>query len=184
MFRKIQIFHQLLKVVVVISILVKFECFFIQLTHIAVEKHGFDVFLQGLKLVVLVTVVVRDYGNPVVHLVDVGVSGIVYKHHLGQISINNSKILHMHSFWGLHTVFSKKSMVNIFAFGIKIVNNDISVTGMTSSENNNFEFLGEVLKNICGMWTDINSSFNYFAGGKNNWQLDIVRVIKSFVTVN
>ena len=132
----------MLKVVVVISILVKFECFFIKLTHIAVEEHGFDVFLQDLKLVVLVTVVVWDYGDPVVDLVDVGVSGIVYKHHLGKISINNSKILHMHSFWGLYTILSKKAMVDILPFGVKIVDNNISIARVTSGEDYNFEFLG------------------------------------------
>ena len=37
MLRKIQIFHQLLKIIVVISIFMKFECFSIHLTHIVVE---------------------------------------------------------------------------------------------------------------------------------------------------
>lgn len=48
----------------------------------------------------------------------------------------------MHSFWGLYTILSKKAMVDILPFGVKIVDNNISIARVTSGEDYNFEFLG------------------------------------------
>lgn len=118
MVAEVQIFHKFLQIVVVFGVLLQLECFFVQGSHVFVEKHRLDVLLQHLQLEVLFSMVVWDYRDSVVQLVDVGVGRVVHQHHLRKVPVHYPQILHVHSLWGLHAVLPEQSVVHKLLLGV------------------------------------------------------------------
>ena len=58
--------------------------------------------------------------------------------------------------------------MNILAFRIKIVDHNICIAGVTSCKDNNFKFFWQIFKDICGVGTNIDPSFDNFSSWKNN----------------
>ena len=81
-------------------------------------------------------------------------------------------------------MLSKQSMRDVFIFRIKVVNDDIGIARMTSSENNNLKIFWQMFKNFFGIWADIDSSFNNFSSWEFNWQFNVIRHVNVFITVN
>lgn len=141
----------------------KLECISIHLADIFHKYHRLQVCLKSFQLEIDFALIVWNYWNSVIDLEGVGISGIVDENGLGEISVQNSEILHMYSFTCVVAMLSEKSMGYIFIFWVKIIQNHICIARMASSENNNFKIFRQFLEEVNSMRSYIDSSIDYFS---------------------
>ena len=130
-------------------------------------------------------VVEWNNGDTIIKLVTKGVASIVDYNDILQASIGkDSHVLNVEAFFGLNTVLSEKSVLNVFIFRVKIVKDNISIAAVRSSENDDFKVLWEFLQAFNGIGSHINTSFNNFTMRELDGQDNITGYTGVFVAMD
>jgi hypothetical protein len=64
----------------------------------------------------------------------------------------------MHSLWGVVAVFPEESVRDVLVLRIEVVEDDIGVAAMASSEDDNLKILGKLAEEVGCMRTDVDTS--------------------------
>lgn len=65
-------------------------------------------------------------------------------------------------------MLAEKTVLDPLALGVEMVDDYISVAGVTGCKDNHFEMLTEITKNLAGIRPNIHPSFDYLA----SWEFD------------
>jgi hypothetical protein len=123
----IELFHQLLGLVVVVLIMVEPEGPLVQLPHVLHHGHLHQVLLEDLQLEVNLAVVVGEDGNSIFELIGVGVCGVVHEDHVTEFSINHPQILYVESFPAQEAMLAEETVMHPLSLRIQVIDNHVSI---------------------------------------------------------
>ena len=83
----------------------------------------------------------------------------------------------MHALGGLYAVFTEQAVMHVLIIWVQMVYDHICVARVTGSENNHLEFFRQILKDVYGMGSDVNSGLDYLPVGEHYWQFYIIGVV-------
>ena len=75
-------------------------------------------------------------------------------------------------------------MLDVFVFGVEVVQNYVGVAAVTGSENDNLEVFAQILQDFLGVWTNVDSSLDDFSRWESDGQFDIERRSKSVIAMD
>lgn len=78
----------------------------------------------------------------------------------------------------------KQSMMHPLFIRIKIIKHHVSVTRMTSSEDNYLEVIAQVLQNLSCVWPNIYARLDNFSRWKFNRQFNIIGNFNRLITMD
>lgn len=67
---------------------------------------------------------------------------------------------------------------------IQVVQDDISVAGVTGGKDDDFEVFAQILEDLLGVGSDVDSCLYDFSGGEGDRQFDIVGWSQSIIAVD
>lgn len=171
----VQLLHQLLSSVIS-QVLFKLEVPAVEFPHVLAVLQLQKVPQQVLQLVVVLAFVVRDYGNAVLQLKEVGIGCIIDQHHIAEVPVgDDSQILNVGSRLCLPAVLSVETVTHILTAGIKVVHYDVGVAWVTRCKHDHLELLRKRLQQLRCERPDVDTSVDSFAGRKLNFKFHVVR---------
>lgn len=117
-----------------------------------------------------------ENGNTIFDLEAERVDQVVNNGHIFEISVlDDSKILDVETILGLQTEVSVKNIADIFLFGVKLLNNGLSISLSGGSEYQNFKVFLHYLEEFLGKWSDLDHNWWGLFGAFRN--KNFIRVI-------
>lgn len=134
-----------------------------------------QVILKSLELVVVLALIVWNYGDSVLDLESVGVGRVVHQHHLIGRPIDHPQILNIRALRGCKTVLPEQSVMNVFVLGVQVVQYHVGVARVTRCKHDHFKIFRKIPQKLCGVGSDVDARLDDLSGWELDWQFYIIR---------
>ena len=155
---------------------------FVPFSHVSMQTA--QVLPQGLHLVVIRALVVRNDGDSIGHLEGVGIGSVVHKHDLREVSPDQSQVLHIVSLLNVLAVTAIEPMLHVLASRIQVVNHLICVGLVARSEDHYLEVLSQIGQKLPCAWTNVKRRDHRPASSEVNGQLNLMRLAQLLKAVD